>query len=78
MRAQTGGEVTAAIIYTDQHAPNGRTIHFNVDWTTRKAASTVESCLQSGRMVEIPNEDGGEPIFVNPERVASITPSKED
>jgi hypothetical protein len=70
--------MSRSIIFTDQHAPDGRTIRFNVDDPTRIAASKVEAALQQDRLVEIPNEDGGEPIFVHPDRVATITPSKED
>lgn len=66
-------------IYTDQKAPSGRTIRFNVDEETRAAASRVTQALQSDTLMEIPNEnEGEEPIFVNPERVATITPAKED
>ena len=66
-----------SIIYTDQHAPNGRTIHYNVDWDTQETAKAVEDSLQLGELLGIPNEDGGEPIFINPERVASVAPRKE-
>lgn len=70
--------MSTAIIYMDQHAPDGRTIRYNIDETTQWAASLVASALRDGRMLEIPNEKpGGEPIFLNPERVASITPGKE-
>lgn len=69
----------SSVIFTDQHAPDGRTIRYNLDKTTRALASEVNSALQDGLMFEIPNEeDGEEPIFVNPDRVASITPAKED
>lgn len=68
----------SATIYMDQSAPNGRTIRYNLDMTTRAVAQLVTAALDSGELVEIPNEDGGEPIFINPERVASITPGRED
>lgn len=71
--------MSRAIIFTDQHAPDGRTIRFNVDEGARAAAGRVRTALQSDQLLEIPNEeDGEEPIFVNPERVATITPVKED
>jgi hypothetical protein len=71
--------VSRAVIFTDQCAPDGRTIRFNIDEGTRAAASKVTTALQSDQLLEIPNEeDGQEPIFVNPERVATITPVKED
>lgn len=70
--------MSRSVIFTDQHAPDGRTIRYNLDKQTRQVAAVVENALQQDRLVEIPNEDGGEPIFVNPERVASITPQKED
>lgn len=62
----------------DQHAPDGRTIRYNVDVPTPKAAAVVEEHLADGTLVPIPHEDGGDPIFINPERVASITPQKEE
>lgn len=68
----------SSVIFTDQHAPDGRTIRYNVDKTTREVAQEVHSAFQDGELLEIPNEDGGEPIFVNPERVATISPMKED
>lgn len=69
----------SSVIFTDQGAPEGRTIRYNVDETTRAAAQRVNSALQDATMLEIPNENPDkEPIFVNPERVASITPAKED
>jgi hypothetical protein len=70
--------VSKCVIFTDQHAPDGRTIRFNLDITTAQAAQRVWEAYQEGTMLEIPNEDGGDPIFVNPERVATITPAKED
>jgi hypothetical protein len=71
--------MSRAVIFTDQHAPDGRTIRFNVDEGTRAAAQRVKDAFEGGDMLEIPNEeDGVEPIFVNPERVATITPVKED
>lgn len=71
--------MSSSVIFTDQHAPDGRTIRFNVDETTRAAAQRVNTALQDATMLEVPNEeDGEEPIFVNPERVATITPAKED
>lgn len=68
----------SSIIYTDQHAPDGRTIRFNVDISTPFAAALVDEHFQDGSLIPIPNEDGGDPIFVNPERVATISPAKED
>jgi hypothetical protein len=71
--------VSRAIIFTDQHAPDGRTIRFNVDEGTRAAAARVKEAFEGGDMLEIPNEvEGEEPIFVNPERVATVSPQKED
>lgn len=70
--------MSRSIIFTDQHAPDGRTIRYNVNKAARDVAIEVALSLQEGGMLGIPNEDGGEPIFVNPERVASITPVKED
>ena len=68
-----------SVIYTDQHNPEGRTIRYNVDEGTRAAAARVTEAFESGDLLEIPNEDDDEePIFVNPERVASVTPRKED
>lgn len=69
----------SSVIFTDQHAPDGRTIRFNVNHTTRTTAALVAGALNEGVMLEIPNEkEGEEPIFVNPERVATIVPLKED
>lgn len=68
----------SSVIFTDQHAPDGRTIRFNVDEGTRAAAERVAAAFESGGLLEIPNEDGGDPIFVSPERVATVTPMKED
>jgi len=71
--------VNSSVIFTDQHAPDGRTIRYNVDIPTPQAAALVEEHLNAGTLVPIPNESGGDPIFVNPERVASVAPShKED
>lgn len=71
--------MSRSIIFTDQHAPDGRTIRFNVDEGTKAAASRVTQALREEMLLAIPNEDDGEePIFVNPERVATITPVKED
>lgn len=70
--------MNTATIYTDQAAPGGRTIRYNLDQSTRAVAQTVKDCLLNGELVEIPNEAGGEPIFLNPERVASITPGREE
>jgi hypothetical protein len=69
--------MSASIIFTDQHAPDGRTIRYNVDISTADAAQLVWDHYQDGSFIPIPNEDGGEHIYVNPERVASITPAKE-
>lgn len=70
--------MSTATIYTDQHAPDGRTIRFNVDEGTRAAAQRVRDAFEGTAMLEIPNENPDEePIFVNPERVATITPGKE-
>lgn len=68
----------SSVIFTDQHAPDGRTIRYNVDKSSREVAQERNAALQNDEMLEIPNEDGGEPIFVNPERVATISPMKED
>lgn len=68
--------MSSCIIFTDQHAPDGRTIRFNLDISTREAAASVRDAFEGTDMLEIPNEDGGDPIFVNPERVATITPEK--
>lgn len=65
-------------IYTDQHVPSGQTIRYNVDETSRAVAERWRCALDAGCMMKIENEDGGEPIFVNPERVATISPAKED
>lgn len=70
--------MSAITIFTDQHAPNGQTIRYNVEGTTSSVAAEVTLHLANGTLMPIPNEDGGEPIFVNPERVASITPGKEN
>lgn len=71
--------MSRSVIFTDQHAPDGRTIRYNVDEGTRATAARVKEAFEGGDMLEIPNEDDGEePIFVNPERVASVTPPKED
>ncbi len=67
-----------SVIFTDQHAPDGRVIRYNLDDPTPKVAALVNEYLAEGTMVPIPNEDGGDPIFVLPDRVASITPAKED
>lgn len=68
----------SSTIYTDQHAPGGRTIRFNVDMSTAAAAHMVNAALRDGVMLDIPNEDGGDPIYVNPERVATISPRREE
>lgn len=68
----------SSVIFTDQHAPDGRTIRYNVDKSTREVAAEVHAAFQDGELLEITNEAGGEPIFVNPERVATISPMKED
>lgn len=68
----------SSIIFTDQHDAKGHTIRFNVDETTREAASRVQDAIEGAGMLEIDNEKGGDPIFVNPERVASIAPQEED
>lgn len=70
--------MSRSIIFTDQHAPDGRTIRYNVDESTKEAAARLWAAFQDGMMLEIPNEDGGEPIFVNPERVATIAPVRKD
>lgn len=67
-----------SIIFTDQQAPNGRAIRYNLDDPTPVVAALVNEHLAEGTLVPIPNEDGGDPIFVLPDRVASITPVKED
>lgn len=69
----------SSVIFTDQKTPDGRTIRYNVDKTTREVAQERNTALQDDGMVEIPNENPDEePIFVNPERVATISPMKED
>lgn len=71
--------MSSSIIFTDQHAPDGRTIRYNVDFGTRTAAALVAEALCEGSMLEIPNEnEGEEPIFVNPERVASVAPNRKE
>ncbi len=71
--------MSSSIVFTDQHAPDGRTIRYNLDLETRVVAGLVAEALVKGILLEIPNENAGEEaIFVNPERVASVTPSKED
>lgn len=66
------------VIFLDQRDPKGRTIRYNYAESTRMVASRVRIALEGADMFEIPNEKEGEdPIFVNPERVASITPYKE-
>lgn len=66
----------SSVIFTDQHAPGGRTIRYNVDMSTADAAMLVWNHFQDSRFIPIPNEDGGEPIYLNPERVAAIAPAK--
>lgn len=68
----------SSVIFTDQKTPDGRTIRYNIDETTREVAQRVHTAFQNEELVEVPNTDGGEPIFVNPERVATISPMKED
>lgn len=70
--------MSRSIIFTDQHAPDGRTIRFNLDMSTPEAAALVDAHAAEGTMIPIPNEDGGDPIFVNPDNVATISPQKED
>jgi hypothetical protein len=70
--------VSRSIIYTDQHAPDGRTIRYNVDDPTPKVAALVDAHAAEGTMIPVPNEDGGDPIFVNPDRVATVAPARED
>lgn len=62
----------------DQHAPDGRTIRYNIDLPSSEAAALIEDHLRGGTFVPIPHESGGDPIFINPERVASVTPGKEE
>lgn len=69
--------MSGCIIFTDQHDPKGRTIRFNLDMSTSEAASRMHIALLDGEMLEIPNENGGEPYFVNPDRVASIKPRED-
>jgi hypothetical protein len=64
----------SCIIFTDQHAPDGRTIRYNLDISPAEAALSVTEALEAGSFLEIRHESGREPIFLNPERVASITP----
>lgn len=67
--------MSLSIVFTDQRAPDGRTIRYNLDIGARSAAALVEAAFNAGTMFEVPNEDeGAEPIFVNPDRVATITP----
>lgn len=70
--------MSKSIIFMDQSAPDGRTIRYNIDAPTSKVADMVDKHLAAGRLVPIPHEDGGDPIFINPERVATISPMKED
>lgn len=70
--------MSRSVIFTDQHAPDGRTIRYNVNEGTKAAAQRIKEAFESGDMLEIPNEnEGEEPIFVNPERVATISSQKE-
>lgn len=68
----------STIIFTSQHDPKGRTIRYNVDESTRQATARVLEAYEGTEFVEIPNEDGGDPIFVNPDCITSIAPKKED
>lgn len=68
----------SSTIFTDQHDAKGHTIRFNVDKSTNEAASEWRRCIEGTEMLEIENEKGGDPIFVNPERVATIVPQEED
>lgn len=68
-----------SVIYTDQRTPEGRNIRYNVDEGTKAAAQRWHDAFEGTDLLEIPNEDEGEePIFVNPERVTAIVPKKED
>lgn len=69
--------MTSSVLYTTEHTSEGRTIRYNIDETPRALATRVELALDRGTLIEIPNERGGEPIFLNPERVTSIIPGKE-
>jgi hypothetical protein len=68
--------VSSSVIFIDQCGPDGGAIHYNVDIATKTAAAAVEMCLNEGRLVEVPNERGGDPLFVNPEFVTSIIPGR--
>jgi hypothetical protein len=68
----------SSIIFTDQRSPSGGVIRYNVDRPTRAVAQEVESALANCSLVEVLNEDGGEPIFVNPDHVVTVSPAKED
>lgn len=70
--------MSRCIIYTDQHNPEGRTIRYNLDLSTAQAAALVDVHAANGTMIPIPNEHGGDPIFVNPDRVATVAPVRED
>lgn len=66
----------SSVIFTSQRDPKGRTIRYNVDLTTRAVHERITLYQQD--FLEIPNEDGGEPIFVNIDCITSIAPKKED
>jgi len=68
----------STVIYTDSHDPKGRTIRYNVDDTTRNVLGHLYAADEHHGFLEIPNEDGGDPIFVNPDHIVSIAPKKED
>lgn len=70
--------MSRSVIFTDQHAPDGRTIRYNMDEPSPKVAALVDMHAADGTMVPIPNEGGGDPIFVNPDRVATVSPVRED
>lgn len=70
--------MNSSVIFMDQCTPDGRTIRYNVDRGTRTVALQVTNALLADGLLEIPNEDGGEPLFINPERVVTIAPAKED
>lgn len=68
----------SSVIFTDQHAPDGRTIRYNTDESTPDVAVRFARARQNDELLEISNEDGGNPIFVNPDHVATVSPAKED
>lgn len=66
------------VIFTNQHAPDGHTIRYNVNKTTRAVAVDFRDARMTDNLMEVENENGGEPLFVNPDHVATVSPAKED